>query len=134
MPHLTALHSVAVASAPSGAALHVVGASSVDVTCVRWLRLSGELDIERAVQLDHVLRKACAQAFLVVLDVKGLTFMDTAGLHVIVDASVRARCLGRQLVVLQGPPHVERLLHLTKCDDEAFRVARLPRPVPAAVA
>ena len=42
-----------------------------------------------------------------------LAFMDSSGVHAIVNASARARQLGRRLVVLRGPPDVDRVFSLT---------------------
>jgi anti-sigma B factor antagonist len=48
-----------------------------------------------------------------VLDLRELDFMDCSGVHTIVDASSRARQAGRRLVLLRGPPNVDRVLTLT---------------------
>ena len=50
---------------------------------------------------------------LVVLDLNDLTFMDVLGLHAIIDATARAQRLGRRLVLLCGPPAVQRVFALT---------------------
>ena len=42
-----------------------------------------------------------------------LAFMDSSGVHAIVNASARARQRGRRLVVLRGPPDVDRVFSLT---------------------
>ena len=42
------------------------------------------------------------QAQLVVLDLRELAFMDSSGVHAIVNASIRARQVGRRLVLLRG--------------------------------
>jgi anti-anti-sigma factor len=69
----------------------------------------GGLDIATTPQLKSTLRQSQLHARLVVLDRRGLALMDISGLHVIIDASVRARQIGRRLVVLRGPPNVDRV-------------------------
>jgi anti-sigma B factor antagonist len=80
-------------------------AGSVDV--------SGELDIATTPQLERMLRERQIQTPLVVLDLRGLAFMDCSGVRAIVDASIRARKVGRRLVVLRGRGVIDRMLALT---------------------
>lgn len=83
-----------------------------------WVHVSGELDIATTPQLDRTLRAPELQARLLVLDLRELAFMDSSGVHVIVDASLRARRVGRRLLLLRGPPNVDRMFALTgSCDD-----------------
>lgn len=83
-----------------------------------WVHLTGELDVETTPQLEQTLRDPGSQARLVVVDMRELAFMDSCGVHAIVNASTRARQRGRRLVVLRGPPDVDRLFSLTgKADD-----------------
>jgi anti-anti-sigma factor len=83
-----------------------------------WVHVAGELDVATAPQLERTLRLPQLQALLVVLDLRELTVMDTSGVHAIVDASIRARRAGRRLVLLRGPPNVNRLLALTGSSDD----------------
>jgi anti-anti-sigma factor len=78
-----------------------------------WVHLTGELDIATAPQLERKLHECQLQAQLVVLDMRELTFMDSAGAHAIADASVRAWQAGRRLVLLRGAPNVDRMFTLT---------------------
>lgn len=78
-----------------------------------WVHVVGELDSASAPQLERALRGSQARAPLVVLDLRELAFMDSSGVHVIVDASIRAREADRRLVVLRGPPNVDRVFALT---------------------
>jgi anti-sigma B factor antagonist len=81
-----------------------------------WVRLAGELDIATTPRLRRVLR--ALRARLVVLDLRELAFMDSSGVHAIVDASIRARRLGDRLLLLSGPPGVDRVFTLTASTDE----------------
>jgi anti-anti-sigma factor len=76
-----------------------------------WVQVAGELDIATSPQLEQTLREP--RAHLVVLDLRELAFMDSSGVHAIVNASARARQLGRRLVLLRGPPRVDRVFGLT---------------------
>ncbi|MGI9082213.1 MAG: STAS domain-containing protein, partial [Thermoleophilaceae bacterium] len=53
-----------------------------------WVYVAGELDVATAPQLEQTLREAQSEARLVVLDLRELTFVDSAGVHVIVDAGI----------------------------------------------
>lgn len=77
------------------------------------VRVSGELDLGTAARLDVAFREALGYARLILLDLQELSFMDSTGLHVIVDASVQARVRGARIVVMGASPSVEALLDLT---------------------
>ena len=83
-----------------------------------WLHVAGELDVATAPELERALRESHWQARLVVLDLRELTFMDSAGVHTIVNASVRARRAGRRLVLLRGRPNIYRMFALTGSSDD----------------
>jgi anti-sigma B factor antagonist len=82
-----------------------------------WVHVAGELDIATTPQLERTLRVAQSRTRLVVLDLRAVRFMDCAGVHVIVGASVRARQLGHRMVLLRGPPNVDRVFALTGHTD-----------------
>lgn len=78
-----------------------------------WVEASGELDLLAAGKLEVALCDAATTSRLTVLDLHGLTFIDTSGLHVIEDASLRALLHGRRLVVSRAPAHFIRIRALT---------------------
>ena len=82
-----------------------------------WVRVTGELDIATAPQLEHTLREAQLRARRVVPDLRELTFMDCAGIRAILAASNHARQAGAHLVVVRGPSHVDRVFTLTGTSD-----------------
>jgi anti-sigma B factor antagonist len=92
----------------------IVSDGGLDVASVR---VTGELDIATAPQLKQTLAHAEGRARRVVLDLRELTFMDTSGVHAIVDASARATAAGRLLVLVRGPSQVDRVLALTGARD-----------------
>jgi anti-anti-sigma factor len=78
-----------------------------------WVHLAGELDVDTTPLLAWMLSDPHRQARLVVLDMRDLDFMDSCGVHAIVNAGARVRQLGHRLVILRGPPEVDRLFALT---------------------
>jgi anti-sigma B factor antagonist len=83
-----------------------------------WVHVAGELDIATTPQLVETLHASMLDVHLVVLDLRELAFMDSAGVHAIVAASNRARRAGRRLLLLRGPAHVDRIFSLTVNSDE----------------
>jgi anti-anti-sigma factor len=84
-----------------------------------WVHLAGELDMYTTPQLVWTLSEPLlVQAPLVVIDLRDLTFIDTAGLDAIVAANVRARRRDRRLLVVRGTPHVHQIFTLTKAAGE----------------
>jgi len=78
-----------------------------------WVRVVGDLDIATAPRLAQMLRSAELCARRLVLDLRQLTFIDCCGVHVIVNASIRARQAGRRLVIVRGPSQADRVFVLT---------------------
>ena len=78
-----------------------------------WVYVAGELDIVTAPQLERTLRESQQRAHLTVLDLRELTFMDSASVHTIVAASLSARDAGRRLVLVRGRPDIYRIFMLT---------------------
>jgi len=82
------------------------------------LALTGELDISSAPRVEEELTRTEADApGVVVLDLRGLAFMDSTGLRLIVSADARAREQGRRLVVVRGPEAVQRIFRVTRLDE-----------------
>ena len=85
------------------------------------VHLAGELDIPTTPQLERTLCEPRSQVPLVVLDLRDLTFMESCGVHAIVDASIPARQVGHRLVLLRGPREVDRMLALTGSSGDVER-------------
>ena len=106
-----------------------------------WVQVAGELDLSTSAQFRQTVGEAQRAVGLVVLDLRELSFIDSSGVHVILDAARDARrCEGRLLIV-RGPAPVDRALALTNVGNEViiFDLApALPPPAlhgpPAAVA
>jgi anti-sigma B factor antagonist len=82
------------------------------------LRLVGELDLETSVEFDRRLA-AIDQARIsrLLIDLGGVTFMDSRGLSSIVRAHQSAEADGHTLVVRRGSNQVQRLFALTGIDE-----------------
>jgi anti-anti-sigma factor len=86
--------------------------------------LEGELDIATTPGAEEELRRVEMNgARVIVLDLRGLTFMDSTGLRLLVAADARARDAGRRLVVVRGPAPVHRVLEITGLDGKLEMVA-----------
>jgi anti-anti-sigma factor len=97
--------------------------------------LEGELVFGRALTFDEVLRKSEERdATYIVLDLRELTFLDSAGVSMLLAARRRAARAGRRIVIVEGPPAVRRLFAIAGLAD-AFEIVedipgelRLPEP------
>lgn len=80
--------------------------------------LRGELDLSTVEKVEDELRRIEDRADkLLVLDLSGLTFLDSTGLRLMVTADQRARKAGRRLAIVKGPETVHRVFTITKLDD-----------------
>jgi anti-anti-sigma factor len=82
------------------------------------LRASGDLDAYTAPGLRTRLHDATgADAELVVVDLKDITFIDSAGLGTLVGAHRRMQERGGWLRIVRPPPLVARAFELTGLDE-----------------
>jgi len=78
------------------------------------IRLLGELDLATADELQHELERAEAgDAQSIVLDLSGLTFMDSTGVQLLLRAQARSRADADRLTLRRGPAAIQRVLELT---------------------
>jgi anti-sigma B factor antagonist len=75
---------------------------------VHVVRLQGELDLDTAEGLPEWLIEISGST--VVLDLSGLSFMDSSGISAIVQARIE---LGDNLVLSRPQPNVQRVLEIT---------------------
>jgi anti-anti-sigma factor len=86
----------------------------------------GELDMATVGSVECALRRVReAGSRDVVLDLQALTFVDCAGLNVLLAADRDARAEGWNLAILDGSPALERLLEITDLRDH-FAAANQP--------
>lgn len=79
--------------------------------------VSGELDVASSQVLERELEKLQGAA-LIVVDLRGLSFIDSTGLGVLVRAHQAAEEQGRRFGLVRGNGQVNRLLSLTGLDEE----------------
>ncbi len=75
--------------------------------------LTGECDLAVRDELTTVLTAATGDAAVVTVDVGGLLFLDSSGLHSLVTAHHRARADGRRLYVVNAGGPVAAVLEVT---------------------
>jgi anti-anti-sigma factor len=74
----------------------------------------GEVDLATVEEIRKELRQLKQVGFLrLVLDLRRTTFLDSAGLHLILEESAAARAGGAQFAIVAGPPEVQRVFALT---------------------
>jgi anti-sigma B factor antagonist len=79
--------------------------------------VSGELDVATSQTLERELGKLQGTT-TVVVDLRGLTFIDSTGLGVLVRAHQLAKEQSRRFGLVRGNGQVDRLLNLTGLDTE----------------
>jgi anti-anti-sigma factor len=83
----------------------------------RVIRPVGELDLSNTQKLDAELRGAIKDGTSeVILDLGGLSFIDSSGLRLLVFATAMSRANGDRLRMLRGSAPVERVIQLTGLD------------------
>ena len=82
------------------------------------VKLSGDLDLSTSKRAEEAIEEAeRAGKPTVVVDLRGLTFMNSTGLRVIVSADKRARRSNKRLAIVQGPAAVRRVFEITRLDE-----------------
>lgn len=81
------------------------------------IEVSGEVDLATASTLERELLRAEQAHWVVAIDLTNVSFLDSTGLHAIMDANLRLRDRGGRLLIVQGPPQVSRVFELTGLSD-----------------
>jgi anti-anti-sigma factor len=110
---------------------------------------TGDLDLSGAAPLEAELDRLVAEPGIdaVVLDLRGLAFLDSSGLRVVVVAYLRAREAARRFVLVRGAETVHRVFEITRMAErlewvsdpgevagESRRLERELAPTPEAAA
>jgi anti-sigma B factor antagonist len=89
----------------------------IETASVALVAPSGELDIFTAPDLRDAMQRVSDRAAVVILDLRGLTFCDTTGVHVVDEAHHTARARGARLVVVPPPHPADAVFDLTGIGD-----------------
>lgn len=91
--------------------------------------IAGELDLVCAYTFDaRLLELEGGDPDFLLLDLRGLTFIDSAGIGRILAAHRRGKRAGRRFVLLRGSKTVQRILALTALDN-VFEIVTEPEAV-----
>jgi anti-sigma B factor antagonist len=91
---------------------------------VAVVALNGELDLAGAAALEQELARLESELpAALVIDLRGVEFMDSSGLRVIAVASVRAEEAGRRLAIVPGNDQVMRVFEVTRMRERLDFVA-----------
>jgi anti-sigma B factor antagonist len=89
------------------------------------VRMRGELDLSTAADLADVIERHCAGTTRLTIDLSELSFLDCAGLRVLLDARARAEGSGGDLLLIPGHDSVQRVFRLAGL-EERLPFAALP--------
>jgi anti-sigma B factor antagonist len=85
------------------------------------IRLDGEWDLAAQEATRRIVRHALArQPARLILDLSGLTFIDSSGLHAVIELVKRAGRLKIEFAIIPGPAAVQRIFEICEL------TARLP--------
>ena len=104
--------------------------STAEVDGRAQLTLRGELDLATAPELEQLLTERIDASQDVVVDLRGLEFMDSSGIRVLVAAHARAGRVGTRLVVVRPPAGsaVAKIVEVSGLDGELNLVDDAPGP------
>lgn len=105
-----------------GAHRYVVVGPRGDVEGQPVVRLSGELDMATSAGVEQTLTTMAGPA-VVVVDLQGVSFIDSSGLSTLLRAKREIERRGSQLVLRNPHPNVLRVLQLTGLDRMLLEVA-----------
>jgi len=77
----------------------------------------GELDLFTVEKVETALRERREPCERVVLDLRAVTFLDTSGMRLVVEAVHELDRAGMRFAVVRGGPDVQRLFALARLDD-----------------
>ena len=95
---------------------------------VLTLEVHGEVDLSNAGSLDaELVRAESSDAGQIVLDLRGVSFIDSSGLRVLLLATRRSASDSDRLGIIRGTGQVSRVLAMTGI-DETLRLLHCDRP------
>jgi anti-anti-sigma factor len=96
---------------------------------MRLLRLTGELDMAGVDGFERLLiADESPEAGTFVVDMRGLTFIDSSGLRALIIADKRVRAEGGRFVVVRGSEQVNEVLEMTGVAKQIELLDEPPAP------
>ena len=96
---------------------------------MRLLRLTGELDMAGVDQFERLLiADGSPEAGTFVVDMRGLTFIDSSGLRALIMADQRVRAEGGRFIVVRGSEQVNEVLEMTGVAKQIELLDEPPAP------
>jgi anti-sigma B factor antagonist len=83
----------------------------------RLIRAAGELDMSSTPTLRHELEAARHDAVTALLDLSAVTFIDSTGLHLLLEASRGAGRTDWSFFIVRSSTAVQRLIEITHTGD-----------------
>jgi anti-anti-sigma factor len=78
---------------------------------------AGELDLGTVDEVRAVMQRRPPECDLLVLDLRGLSFFDTSGMRLVLEALHGARENGHRFAILRGCAEVQHLFALARVED-----------------
>ena len=89
--------------------------------------LSGEIDVASAPGVEsRLLELERSEPRRLFLDLRNVSFIDSTGLSMIINADGRARKAGRRLTIVSGDGVPRRILHTVGLDERLDVLTELP--------
>jgi anti-sigma B factor antagonist len=106
-----------------------VGWDSTERTDGYLVQLTGELDISSAASVESRLMELETRApERLFLDLQKVSFIDSTGLSMIINADGRARKDGRRLTIVSGEGVPRRILRTVGLEDRLDVLSEMPEP------
>jgi anti-sigma B factor antagonist len=88
---------------------------------------SGEIDLSSADRLRTELGELLGSCRRLVLDLGHVDFIESSGLHCILDIEQASRARGVEFALVPGPPQVQRLFDITRTAERLRFIEPIPR-------
>jgi anti-sigma B factor antagonist len=85
---------------------------------VHTIAVAGELDVAGAGRVEQELQRVeSTDVVSIVVDLSGLTFVESTGVRLLIEAQARSRADSGRLMLLRGPEDVQRVFELCGVED-----------------
>src|SRR5436190_20895729 len=92
-----------------------------------FVSVQGEVDLATTPELEVALERALeAPGRRLVIDLRGVTFLDSTGLALMLRQERKARAGGGRVIVVKGPPVVQRVFEVTRMSERLTMVDEPP--------